>query len=90
MSWIDAMRVYNAGMPSWCIPRKGTQPYEIVMKIRRGETAETPKQIIDRLERKTIGKGKKEEKKSMSISLEEPKPTTIREKFSGQKKSLNL
>ena len=89
MSWIDAMRVYNAGMPSWCIPRKGTSAYDTVMKIRRGETTETPKQIMDRLERKTVGKGKKE-KTSMTISLEEPKPTTIREKFAGQKKSLNL
>lgn len=88
------MRVYNAGMPSWCIPRRGTAPYETVMKLRRGEPTETPKEIIDKIERKTIGKGKKE-KKSMSISLETPKSkakeqTDVRSFFQGkgQKKSL--
>lgn len=83
------MRVYNAGMPSWCIPRKGTAPYETVMKLRRGEPTETPKEIIDKLERKTVGKGKKE-KVSVSISLESPKKEgkTIGQHFGGEKKSM--
>lgn len=68
MSWIEAMKIYNAGMPSWCIPRKGTRPYDTLMKIRSGETRETPQQIIDRLEHKTVGKQKKE-KKSMTIKV---------------------
>jgi hypothetical protein len=72
LTWIEAMRVYNAGMPSWCIPRKGTTAYETVMKIRRGEKRETPQEIISKLERKTVGKDKKE-KKSMTISLVEEK-----------------
>jgi len=57
-------------MPSWCIPRKGTPGYESVMRIRKGDEIETPKQIMDRLERKTTGKSKKE-KRTMTVSLEE-------------------
>ena len=68
VGWIDALRRYNAGMPSWCIPRKGTPGYESIMKIRKGEPIETPKQIMDRLERKTAGKSKKE-KKSLTMTL---------------------
>ena len=68
LSWVEAMKVYNAGMPSWCIPRKGTSAYETVMKLRRGEKTDTPKEIIDKIERKTVGKAKKE-KKSMSIQI---------------------
>lgn len=68
VGWIDALRRYNAGMPSWCIPRKNTPGYESIMKIRKGEPTETPKQIMDRLERKTAGKSKKE-KKSMTMTL---------------------
>ena len=89
LTWIEAMRVYNAGMPSWCIPRKGTTAYETVMKIRRGEKRETPQEIIDKLERKTVGKGKKE-KKSMTISLGE-EGKDVRSFFQGdvkKKKSL--
>jgi len=37
IGWIDALRQYNAGMPSWCVPRKGTPGYDMVMRIRQGE-----------------------------------------------------
>jgi hypothetical protein len=70
IGWIDALRTYNAGMPSWCVPRKGTPGYDRVMRIRTGEEkAKTFKELTEELERKTGGKPKAE-KKSMSISLD--------------------
>lgn len=71
MSWIDALRAYNAGMPSWCIPRKGTAAYDTIVKLRKGEKTETPKELIDRLERKTQGRPKKD-RRVARISLQEP------------------
>lgn len=68
LGWLEALKRYNVGMQSWCIPRKGTSGYDAVMRIRKGEKTETPKEIMDRLEKKTAGKPKKE-KKSMSISV---------------------
>lgn len=68
IGWIDALRTYNAGMPSWCIPRKGTPGYERVMRIRQGEKPKSFKELTDELERKTGGKPKKE-KKSVKIDL---------------------
>jgi hypothetical protein len=71
IGWIDALRTYNAGMPSWCVPRKGTPGYERVMRIRQGEETKGFKEVLEDLERKTSGKPKKE-KKSMAIDLAEP------------------
>ena len=71
IGWIDALRTYNAGMPSWCVPRKGTPGYERVMRIRQGEQTKGFKEVLEDLERKTAGKPKKE-KKSMAIDLAEP------------------
>jgi hypothetical protein len=68
IGWIDALRTYNAGMPSWCIPRKGTPGYDRVMRIRQGEKPKSFKELTDELERKTGGKPKKE-KKSVKIDL---------------------
>ena len=59
-------------MPSWCVPRKGTDAYERVMKIRQGETPKTFKEIAEELERKTGGKPKKVLRK-LEISLEPSK-----------------
>lgn len=79
IGWIEALRRYNLGGTAWCIPKKGTPAYDMVMKIRKGEEAKTPKQLIAELEKKT-GAKPKAEKKSMSISLEDkpkaesPKP----------------
>lgn len=73
MSWIDALRAYNAGMPSWCVPRKGTTAYDTIVKLRKGEKTETPKEIIDKLERKTQGKPKKE-KRIVHIQLDKVVP----------------
>jgi hypothetical protein len=82
IGWIDALRTYNAGMPSWCVPRKGTPGYERVMRIRQGEQTKGFKEVLEDLERKTAGKPKKE-KKSMAIDLaktsEEVKVPTIAE-----------
>lgn len=68
IGWIDALRTYNAGMPSWCVPRKGTPGYERVMRIRQGEQTKGFKEVLEDLERKTGGKPKKE-KTSMAIDL---------------------
>jgi len=68
ISWIDALRQYNAGMPSWCIPRKGTPAYEMIARIRQGEKPKSFKELTAELERKTGGKLKKD-KKSMAIDL---------------------
>lgn len=73
LSWIDALRMYNAGMPSWCIPRKGTTAYDTITKLRKGEKTETPKELIDKLERKTQGKPKKE-KRIVRIDLDKVVP----------------
>ena len=82
IGWIDALRTYNAGMPSWCVPRKGTPGYDRVMRIRQGEQTKGFKEVLEDLERKTSGKPKKE-KKSMAIDLssskEEVKVPTIAE-----------
>ena len=82
IGWIDALRTYNAGMPSWCVPRKGTPGYERVMRIRQGEQTKGFKEVLEDLERKTSGKPKKD-KKSMAIDLssskEEVKVPTLAE-----------
>lgn len=78
MTWIEALRVYNAGMPSWCVPKKGTPAYDTITKIRKGEPTETPKEIIDKLERKTTGKPKGQ-KRIVRISLEKPAMETKQE-----------
>lgn len=86
LPWITALRVFNKGSPSWCIPRKGTVGYDTVNRIRQGQEVKTPKQIMDELERKTVGKPKTE-RRSATISLdvptmepEKPKPKRIRAK----------
>lgn len=68
LTWIVALKVFNAGSPSWCIPRKGSPGHKTVERIRNGEKIETPKEIMDRLERKTVGKSKKV-RKTQTISL---------------------
>jgi hypothetical protein len=83
VGWIDALRQYNAGMPSWCVPRKGTPGYDMVMRIRQGEKPKSFKELTAELERKTGGKPKGE-KTSMKIDLGETKdvvnvPTTAAE-----------
>lgn len=87
LPWITALKVFNKGSPSWCIPRKGTVGYETILKIRQGQDVKTPKQIMDELERKTVGKPKTE-KRSMTVSLTQPemekpkpKPKRIRAKI---------
>jgi hypothetical protein len=65
IGWIDALRTYNAGMPSWCVPRKGTPGYERVMRIRQGEQTKGFKEVLEDLERKTAGKPKKDIKKAV-------------------------
>jgi hypothetical protein len=58
LPYLVALKVFNAGSPSWCVPRKGTEGAKRIERIRKGEKEETPKEIMDRLERKTKGRSK--------------------------------
>jgi hypothetical protein len=64
IGWIDALRRWNLGGTSWCVPKKGTVGYNTVMKIRRGEPA-TVAEHVKEIERKKV-------KTSMAISLDNP------------------
>lgn len=78
IGWIDALRIWNAGNTSWCIPRKGTPAFEQVMKIRKGEKeAKSIKEIREELERKTAPSPKKE-KVSVSFSIESPSEKKVK------------
>jgi hypothetical protein len=68
LPYLVALKVFNQGSPSWCIPRKGTAGAQRIERIRKGEKLETPKEIMDRLERKTVGRSKP--RKAMKISLD--------------------
>lgn len=68
LTYITALKVFNQGSPSWCVPRKGTEGAKRVERIRKGEKMESPKEIMDRLERKTVGRSKP--KRAMKISLD--------------------
>jgi hypothetical protein len=57
VGWIDALRRYNLGGTSWCIPRRGTAEYEKVMMIRKGAEDVKPQP-----RRRTIKARIKEEK----------------------------
>ena len=37
VSWIDALRLYNVGMNSWAIPKKGSSQFDAVEKMRKGD-----------------------------------------------------
>jgi len=48
MRWVDALKEWNKGSPTWCIVRKGTKAYDEVKAIMAGkkiEAAEAPKKI---------------------------------------------
>ena len=68
LPYLVALKVFNQGSPSWCIPRKGTAGAQRIDRIRRGEKVETAKDIMDRLERKTTGRSKP--RRAMKISLD--------------------
>jgi hypothetical protein len=67
LPYITALKIFNQGSPSWCIPRKNTEGSKRIDRIRKGEKTETPKDIMDRLERKTEGRSKA--RRSQAISL---------------------
>jgi hypothetical protein len=59
MSYIEALKIYNAGQRQWCNPRKGTPQHAVVMKIMRdGAVVKTE-----------VHKIEKKEKKSMKVDL---------------------
>lgn len=66
LPYLTALKVFNAGSPSWCIPRKGTAGHEMITKIRKGEKVKTTKELREELEKKTKSSLPKT---SMKISL---------------------
>ena len=40
MRWIDALKEWNKGSPTWCIARKGTKAYDEVKAIQAGKKIE--------------------------------------------------
>lgn len=38
MNWISALKEYNKGHGSWCIPRKGTAEYNKVRELMKPKT----------------------------------------------------
>lgn len=49
LTYFEALKAYNLGMSSWCVPRKGTPEYERVMGIRKRTTPEeTEKRNVER------------------------------------------
>lgn len=69
VNWITALRIFNEGHSSWCIPRKGTKDYERVAQIRKGDKMPTKREILESLEKKTRGTPAKKERKSVTIDL---------------------
>ena len=67
IGWIDALRQWNAGSPSWCIPRKGTPAYDSIMRIRKGEPEKSVRERIEELEAKSPKQ--KKERKTIKIRL---------------------
>lgn len=65
IGWIDALRRWNLGGTSWCVPKKGTVGYNTVMRIRHGEPAKVAEHVKE-IERKKA-------KTTMTISLDSPK-----------------
>jgi hypothetical protein len=37
MKWIEALKIYNQSKDMWCIPKKGTEDYNEVIAIMKGE-----------------------------------------------------
>lgn len=65
IGWIEALRRWNLGGTSWCVPKKGTAGYNMVMRIRHGEPVKVAEHVKE-IERKKA-------KSSMTISLDTPK-----------------
>jgi len=36
-SWIKGLKEYNKGSDSWCIPKKGSKGYNIIMNKQKNE-----------------------------------------------------
>ena len=56
MKWVEALKIYNSNRGMWCVPKKGTDDYNDVMKIMKGENAvikkpenndKKPKYVLD-------------------------------------------
>jgi len=36
MKWTDALKIWNEGKGTWCVPKKGTEAHAEVMRIVNG------------------------------------------------------
>ena len=66
LTYLAALKVFNAGSPSWCVPRRNTEGANMIQKIRKGEKVKTTKELREELEKKTKSSLPKT---SMKISL---------------------
>ncbi len=45
MKWIEALKEWNTGKGTWCIPRKGTPEYDEVRRLMTAEPVSPPVEI---------------------------------------------
>ena len=69
MPYFEAVKRWNLGGTSWCIPRKGTAGYETVMAIRRGEPKKSREEMVAEMAKKE--KKPRRKGRSAKISLDE-------------------
>lgn len=92
LPWLVALRIWNKDAPSWCIPRKDTEGYKAVQRIRKGEKPKVVKKTIRISLDKPVAEGgksstetnvEKETKKEMKTnqtSAKEVKASEMEEK----------
>lgn len=68
MSWILAVKQWNAGKDAWCIPRKGSPAYHEVKAIMDGSKSKAPTSAL-------------KEKKCVSCEKPSNTPPTIQQKI---------
>lgn len=55
LTYIEALKLYNAGSKQWCNPRKGTPQHAAVLKIMRdGAVVKAEVHKIEKKERKSM------------------------------------
>lgn len=70
MPYFEAVKRWNLGGTSWCLPRKGTPGYETVMAIRRGEPAKSREETVAEIVKEKKSSRKKRVRVTQTVSLE--------------------
>ena len=68
MRWVDALKEWNKGSPTWCIARKGTKAYDEVKAIMAGKKIEAAAEPKAEVAPKLIKIPMEPQRKSMSDS----------------------